>query len=141
VKKIVIILTIFLSLSLSCNSSKASPNKAKQVKNDIAEYVVVKIKGLDTLKKNPTMTLDFIKNSISGNAGCNQYGGTIITKENTIKFERILATKMYCNVYNSVEKNYLKNLALTTRYEIKTNQILFFGDADILLITAELKTN
>ena len=147
--KKIILATLLLSLTLflSCNSTKKSSDKEdeKGVKKEVSEklekgvldFKVTKIMGIDELSRNPTMKIDFEKNKISGNNACNQYGGNIIIKENTIYFERLMSTKMYCKEFNNIEKTFMKMLAATSKFEIKENQIIFYDKNDISLIIGE----
>lgn len=122
-----------LFIGLSCNTTKTTTTK--EVKALGSKFKVEKIEVSDVeLKVNPTIVLDFEKNTISGNAGCNNYSGVIITKGNQIKFENLVATKMYCGNMN-IEKEFMKKLATITSFNVTDNQFLLLDEAEKLVLT------
>ena len=123
----------------SCNSTKKSSEKKSLLKSqEVTEYTIIKIDGLEEIAKNPTFKLDLIKNAVSGSTSCNHYGGNVLIEENKMKFDRIMATKMYCKEFAKIERAFTKNLALVTHYELKENQILLFDKADKLVLVGEV---
>jgi len=143
-KQISIAILISLSFLFSCNSTKKSSNKDEIKKTEVqkiekGEYIITKIKGLEELTKKPTMIIDFKAKTVSGNASCNRYGGSIITEGNSIKFNRLITTKMYCAKFDKIERTFMKMLSLVITYEIKENQILFYDKANTLLIVGDKK--
>ena len=135
-KKIILSLFVLSVLAFSCKSKQMT---AKMAKIETGEFAVVKIDGISEVKNNPTMKIDFINKKISGSSACNQYGGDFTTKENNIKFNALMSTKRYCQEFSKIEKQFYKNLALVTHYEIKDNQILLYDKADTIMIVGELK--
>ncbi len=127
----VVVLSIFISL-VSCNASKNK--KTKNQKMFATNYIVERIENKKELTIKPTIIFDLEGNKISGFAGCNQYNGSFIKKDNTITFNGIVATKMYCKNI-SVEENFLKALSNTVSYKITENKLLFLDKSDTVLIT------
>jgi len=143
-KQIISIVLLSFILLFSCNSTKKSADegdettkKSEMLKKMITEYTIIEIYGLETLAKKPTMKIDFEKNVVSGNAACNQYGGNIIRKGNTIRFDRLMATKMYCSEFNKIEKSFMKMLSHTHHYKVEGNKIKLYDKADALLIVGK----
>ena len=142
-RKVIFTILSILFIFLSCNSTKKASTKEENVKIESpritkGEYTIILINGLDELAKNPTMKIDFTTNKVSGNAGCNQYGGNFTTENNSIKFDRLMSTKMYCSKFQKIENSYLKMLARVTNYKLKDNQILFYDKTDTLMIMGKL---
>ena len=124
-----------LFLGLSCNSTKPT---SKSVTDLGSEFKVMQIEKSDVkLTKNPTMILDFDKNVISGNAGCNHYSGGFVVKGNKIKIDNVVGTKMYCQNMK-IEKEFFKNLATISSFNVKDNQFLLFNDANELVMTCDV---
>ncbi|MCF6350742.1 MAG: META domain-containing protein [Flavobacteriaceae bacterium] len=128
------ILITIIFLGLSCKSSKNITTT--EVKALGSKFKVEKIETSEVeLKVNPTIVLDFEKNTISGNAGCNDYSGKIVvTKGNQIKFENITATKMYCGNMK-IEKEFMQKLATVTSFDVKDSQFLLLDEAKKLVLT------
>ena len=145
--KIIIAIFIVTIFFLSCNSTKKSSNKKE---NNVVEktkktttpkiaasYIVKELQGKKELAKNPTIV--FHKGSISGNSGCNRYGGKVTITGNKIKFGALMGTKMYCEAFMKIEKEFLKALSNTDHYKIVENQILLFDKENVLLLVGEEK--
>lgn len=133
----IIVLSLFL---LSCNSAKKSTDnkeKKEQVLSKVSNFTIITIEGLDSFKNNPTMTLDFNKNTIFGHTSCNAYGGNIISQDNKINFERLMATKKYCQDLAKLENTFMGNLSKVRSYTLEENKILLYGKANTLLIVGE----
>jgi heat shock protein HslJ len=135
-KKIILSLIVLSIVSFSCKSKIMT---AKMAKIETGKFAVVKIDGISEVKNNPTMEIDFINNKISGSSACNHYGGDFTSKENNIKFNAMMGTKRYCPEFSKIERQFYKNIALVTHYEIKDNQILLYDKADTVMIVGELK--
>lgn len=62
--------------------------------------------------RTATMNFDVKKNSISGNTGCNGYGGLVqFTGKNKIAFSNVVSTQMAC-LDNDIEGEFLKLVSL-----------------------------
>jgi len=140
-KKIILSIIVLSIISISCNCKKKTAKLKKMDSTEITtgEYAVIKIYGINEIKNNPTMKIDFTTKRISGSSACNQYGGDFTTKEDNIKFNALMSTKRYCKEFAKIEGAFYKNLALVTHYEIKEKQILLYDKAYNLMIVGELK--
>lgn len=117
----------------SCNSAK----KTTTTKNELRDsYQILTLHTKLYLVKKPTLKLDFTSNKISGNAGCNSFGGKIIITGNLIKFEGIYATEMFCENMD-VEKEFFKKLGKTDHFKVKNDQLFLYDKEAILLITCQ----
>ena len=130
------ILLFVLTLVFSCNSTKKT---SEDIKN-LGETFKVKeiVNSTIELKVKPTIHLDFEKNMVSGNAGCNNYSGTIIQKGNQLKFGNLVATKMYCGNMK-IEKEFLHKMGTVRSFKIENSQFLLYNEANELVLSCETK--
>jgi len=70
---------------------------------------------------------------INGNGSCNSFGGKVTIDDNSLRFDNIFSTKMYCADVQMTEDEFFRQLQQVTRYEIKRNSLLLFaGDTPVL---------
>ncbi len=130
-----IILTAVIFGMISCNSSKdANISKSKQELSD--RYKIVSIKGVKSLATIPTMKFDFALKKVNGNAGCNDYGGSMSMDGNKIKFSKFRATEMYCDNMN-IEQKFLSKLAKVDYFKVENSQLEMYNQFDELLLVFE----
>ncbi len=129
-----IFLTILI-IGLSCKTTKSTTQKNSMELGSNFEVTKMEKSKLE-LKVKPTLLFDFEKNTISGNAGCNNYNGTLIKDGNQLKFTNIVATKMFCGNMK-IEKEFMQKLATVTSYDVIDNQFLLYNKAKELVITFE----
>lgn len=113
-KKIILSLTIFCSVLVSCNSVKTINTEKASLKGAWQLIYIsgprIDFSGLYPNDK-PTITFDLKENRVFGKNSCNSYSGTLNVDGNKISFKGPMAvTKMFCpgegeNVYmNTMEK-------------------------------------
>lgn len=74
----------------------------------------------------PHIIMNEIGNSVSGNAGCNSYGGSFTLKEeNGISFSPMFATKMGCNLGMDIENEFLGIFTMINLYKISADTLSF----------------
>lgn len=87
------------------------------------QWNLVELNGKKISKKyakKPFLTIDKRENRVSGNAGCNSFGGSVeTTSAGKIKFDQIFATKMMCIDAMEVEDAFLEVLSKVDNYSIK----------------------
>jgi len=140
-KKCVIVLGLAFIL-FSCNSTKkSSDNKENDViikkENNMTSkisgtYIVKELNDKKDLAVNPTMV--FTDNSVSGNSGCNRYGGKFTITGNKIKFGDLMGTKMYCEKFMHIEREFSNTMSKVNHFNIDGNRLLLFDENDVLLI-------
>jgi len=136
---------VFVGLTFilfSCNSTKkSSDNKENDVvikkENDMTSkisdtYIVKELNGKKELVVNPTIV--FADNAVSGNSGCNRYGGKFTITGNKIKFGALMGTKMYCEDFMHIEKDFLDAMSKADYFKIDGNRLLLFDEANKLLL-------
>ncbi|MBX7170679.1 MAG: META domain-containing protein [Pyrinomonadaceae bacterium] len=85
------------------------------------------------------ITLNISKNKIGGNGGCNSYGGDFLQKGKTVKFSRILSTKMWCD-NGVIESQYLNALGKSVSYRFINEQLILTDEKkENTLVFEEIK--
>lgn len=80
------------------------------------------------------ITALFDSGRVSGNGGCNSYGGSYVTNGSNITISEIISTLMFCgDNISSQESNYLMNLQNAAAYNISGN-LLRMMDANRTVI-------
>ena len=79
---------------------------------------------------DPYLRLDPQAKKVTGNSSCNGFSGNITLKGDTLTFDEVIATKMYCE--KSVEKEFMEVLHRTDRYVLKGTQLYLFGEGEAL---------
>jgi len=103
------------------------PISTKSAQNilSIKKWKAKSIVGLDSLVVSPTIIFDEAANTISGNAGCNNYGTTFIKKDDLLSFGLVTSTKMMCTNMN-IEKAFMNCLAQCETYKIIDNKLVLY---------------
>lgn len=85
----------------------------------------------------PTVTLEFTPEGISGNAGCNSYSGAYRVTENGLAFSDTVSTTMACADQQPMEQEgrYLEQIATVSAFEVAGDQLtLFNSEGDAVLV-------
>ena len=100
-----IVVLLFLITSTACNAlqsnSPSGPNTKAVSIHDI--YVLVQCDGKNVkniLEKPASLEINLTEMAMMGNDGCNDFSGKIVgysADKNTLTFNDITATEMYCN--------------------------------------------
>lgn len=81
--------------------------------------------------KKPFINLDIFSTKFTGNTACNMLSGMVTMYQNTMKFEHIVQTEMFCDGIN--EKAFTDALKKITHYKLEgTRLILMQNDKKIL---------
>lgn len=93
---------------------------------------VGKIKAADLYPyKKPFITIDINQTVFSGNSACNAIKGQLLMFQNTMKFNHVTSTKMFCDGVN--EKVFVDALEKVTHYKLEgTRLILLAKDKKIM---------
>ncbi len=126
----VLILNILLIL-ISCNQTKTvvQTNTNQELRGN---FMVTSINQIALKNKQPTLSFNFKTKTVSGNAGCNSYGGDYIIKGETLTFGPFRKTKMYCDEpIMQIEKSFFTALSQTYKFSLDSkNEVLSFYDKD-----------
>ena len=126
-----IALTVLVLGLFSCNASKKSKSKNKQMLS--TNYIVEKLSSDVELKTKPTLTFNLEGNKVSGSAGCNKYNGNLILNGNNIKIENVIATKMFCPNM-PIEEAFFKDLSKIASYKIIDDKLNLLDNSNNSLI-------
>lgn len=143
-KKLLLALTIFSLLFMSCNTTKVTTNKSATIAGTWElNYITgprITFDGLYPNKK-PTIIFDLEQNSVSGNNSCNSYSGKLNSAGNTISFKDPMAvTKMMCMDGMLGETTYMEMLQKIDSYTITADgKILNLLMGDIAMMRFEKK--
>jgi len=100
---------IILGLMVSCGGSKTL--KESQSTQPSGLYQVIEIEGMSISETQPTLNFDLEQNRITGSAGCNQFGGSLIISQEKISVDSLMTTKMYCSdAVMAIEYKFLRNV-------------------------------
>ena len=70
---------------------------------------------------------------VNGNGSCNSFGGKATINGNSLRFDNIFSTKMYCTEVQKIEDQFFRQLQLVTGYELEGNKLLLLA-GDILVL-------
>jgi heat shock protein HslJ len=109
---------------------------------DGTEWALESLGGPDNLKPalaNREVTLSLTSDAeVSGNAGCNSYGGSYeCGVDGTLRFTDLLHTEMYCiepGVMDQ-EQEFLDALATAEQYEIVDGKLRISGGGKLLVLS------
>ncbi len=85
-----------------------------------------KVSREDFDKELPNIEINSAEASFIGFAGCNRMGGKLFSEKDLLRFTDIFTTEMMCPNYDK-EKQLVKALQSTTRFEIKNNRLYLFN--------------
>ena len=83
-------------------------------------FGTIKAKDLYPYKK-PFISIDINTTRVSGSTACNTISGQLLIYRNTMKFNHLLTTKMFCEGVN--EKLFTDALAKTTHYKLEGTRL------------------
>lgn len=119
-KYLLSLFTLLITIS-SCNSSK----KAIETNNQMLEtlsgtFAITQIRDHVLKSDDLVITFDDTTQKITGFAGCNRFFGDYSTKNNTIVFQNIASTEMFCpGEINKIESYFLKTLSTVNAFTLK----------------------
>lgn len=87
--------------------------------------------------KKPFINLDIFSTKFTGNTACNMMSGKVTMFQNTIKFEHIVQTEMFCDGLN--EKIFSDALLKVTHFKLEgTKLVMLQKDKKILEFIREI---
>jgi heat shock protein HslJ len=141
-KKIILSLTLFCSVLISCNSVKtANGQKAALQGAWELNYISgprIAFGGLYPDNK-PTITFNLKEDRVSGKNSCNSYSGTLNADGSKINFKQpMMVTKMFCP--GEGENVYMNTLQKIDSYSVSEDgKTLNFIMGDIVMMRFEKK--
>jgi heat shock protein HslJ len=141
-KKIILSLTLFCSVLISCNSVKTANGQQAALQGAWElNYISgprIAFSGLYPDNK-PTITFNLKEDRVSGKNSCNSYSGTLNADESKINFkEPMMVTKMFCP--GEGENVYMNTLQKIDSYSVSEDgKTLNFIMGDIVMMRFEKK--
>lgn len=129
-RSVLVLLTFILFTScevLKSESDSPKINNTKWTLHSIKERVV-------NLGDKAYLNFEEKNNRIAGKAACNTFFGDYTIVKQTIKFEGVGSTKLYCEGLMDEENEILTALNTTRRYEIKADMLYLYSTDELLLI-------
>ena len=106
---------IVIGLMGSCGGSKTL--KESQIPAPSGLYHVIAIEEMSLSETQPTLNFDLEQNRLTGNAGCNQFGGRLILRQENISVDSLMTTKMYCSdAVMAIEYKFLRHIGLPMQW-------------------------
>ncbi len=131
-----------VGLLLSCSATKKAAKGADGKDAVALEYNTWELSSIpgfeieSNLSKKVTILFTDSTKRVSGNGGCNGYGGTYEMNGSKLKFGPLMATKMACTPGMKTEDKYMSALRETDNFEISGNKLMLKKGSTVL---AELK--
>ena len=125
-----ILVSSLLSLLLILISACTADSQAGQTNLEEINWTLVSYANNPPVE-GTIVSLQFKDGQISGNAGCNHYGGSYKISGQTISFSDIYATEMFCSDPQGVmdqEQAYLAALKAVERFDLAANVLTIFTD-------------
>lgn len=134
-----------IALFASCKTQKAMIVTYSDLDG---EWQVAELNGkkLDPSESKQLLVIDYARNHLSGNAGCNRMNGNIEYTEgrkNIIKFPQVATTRMACPDMQG-EQEFLEALNNVVRFEAEgdvkpVNTFAFYGTDNTKLMVIQRK--
>ncbi len=121
----------------------ASPNgdgdvRTLEGRRFVVSELVVEGGSIDVTAGPPTM--NFEDGRISGNTGCNDYGGlAILAPDGELRVTEIAATEMFCEATADIESGFTTALLAVDRWALETDTLTLTDtetDTEIVLVDA-----
>ncbi|WP_439184428.1 META domain-containing protein [Carboxylicivirga taeanensis] len=87
-------------------------------------------------RKLPLMIINMAEQKVGGNSGCNSFGGEVIIEGDTVTFDKVFSTKMYCD--GVPEHEFFQLLQQPLKYTLK-GDVLQFEKEGVTLMVFKLK--
>ena len=112
----------------------------QELKDLQGSYNVVEVDGRNMMDQGITITVevDEDSNRISGNNGCNQYGGSFqVNDEGSIELSQMMATKMYCPEKADIETKFMTQLNNVKKAKLNKDILVLRDMEDNVVIKAK----
>lgn len=125
-------LLIAMLLLFSCSVTKTSSDYPVL---DGPKWVMTQMDGkMSTLGDKVFLKFDDKEDKASGKAACNSFSCSYVAVRNTLLFEEVASTKMYCEGVMDTENKFISNLGKVKRYEVKNDMLYLYSSESLLMI-------
>lgn len=94
------------------------------------EYKVMGVKGDRSLPDNIIFSFDSLGNTVSGNAGCNNFSAHFDQQGNNLEFSTPMNTRKYCEGKMELENEILSSLGKASRLDRAGKEIVIVSKED-----------
>lgn len=84
-------------------------------------------------KSKAAISFDQRNNRVSGNGGCNGFGGNLSINGSSIRVSQVISTKMFCEQGSDVENGFFNQLERVTRFDLNNGKLQLFNGSRIVL--------
>lgn len=115
---------IILSILISCQTRKAIINHGLPITN---QWIISSFEDENNTPvfKSSLITINEKEKKFNGNGACNAISGNVFISGNSIKFEKIISTRMSCP-HLKQEAKFIQTLNDVTNFEIKGCELFLF---------------
>ncbi|OYX28587.1 MAG: hypothetical protein B7Z06_01125 [Flavobacteriales bacterium 32-35-8] len=138
--KIVIILSVLISLNTCCNS-KTMAVKETNLMTLNGTYHVKTLNNNDVSVNNMTINFNKEVGVISGFSGCNRFTGTYSLENGLLKVGPLASTKMYCQDRHQIESEMQQVLSKANNILIEDGMLKLLSDKKIILVASKEQDN
>ena len=124
-----------LILAPGCSTSKMKNNTAIEGR----EWSLVSVQSKDgstklTPAEDQQPTLSILQGRVSGSAGCNRIMGSVVVEGNTLKFDKVGTTMMFCPDAMNLEDAVLNVFGLANNYKVTGTTLELKKDSEVLAV-------
>jgi heat shock protein HslJ len=124
-----VILLLIVTLAMQACSKRLDSASLVNTKWELSEWPG------RTLPVGGQATLNFdADNKIGGKSFCNSYGGNSAISDNTVKFEQIFSTKMFCSEFSAAETNYHADLLTINSLKMEGSKLQLLKDGQVVMV-------
>lgn len=138
--KIIIILSVLISLNACCNS-KTMAAKETNIMNLNGTYHVKTLNINEVSANNMTINFNKEENIISGFSGCNRFSGTYSLENSLLKVGPLASTKMFCQDSHQIESEMQQALSIADEILIEDGVLKLLSDKKIILMASKEQDN
>ena len=137
--KFIAILIFFAGLLVSgAQSANAKPVKTlgaynRRINLSGTDWQLVKVNGAKIAASKAVIRFDEEKSRVSGNGGCNAFGGTLTENGANITITQVISTKMACQQGADTENKFFRNLAAVTKYKLTGGKLKLYAGSAVVL--------
>lgn len=93
-----------------------------------------------TLPAKAQATLSFEGNNrVSGKSFCNGFGGSAVIKGDSVKFDQLIGTMMFCEEVGQAENSFLNDLKSANTLKTSGDKLQLLKDGTVLLVFSPAK--
>jgi len=130
------VLSLSLILLFSCTSMKKQSKSDTASGNQLAgtEWTLSRIPEFEMENTRKVVSISFSDSSdrVSGNAGCNNFGGHYTASGSTLKLDKIIATKMACMPGLDTENKVMSALNSADHFSISGDKLTLMKGTKVL---------